>query len=227
MSVEGLSSYCFYTIALPFQALLQNYLIWILLLIPCHFLFNRVVLVPVFSRPLIFWFCLSDYSLKFSLLLLLLFVCLFYCFCSACNNLPLFQLRPWFRCTYCLHICMYFPIFACSLTVMWGHVVGSRLWSIYGNDVSSLFTYYSFLLQVSTLLPLPLLYIEIIIIWDHICLDQSTALGTEGARNTAMVLNQWNPGWTCYHSIYSSWLIQASQIGIVLPSCIPFSLTFT
>ena len=230
MSVEVLNSYCFYTIALPFQALLQNYLIWILLLIPCHFLFNRVVLVLVFSRPTA-WF--SDFVCLIIALSFLccccccLFVCLFYQFCSACNNLPLSQLRPWFRCTYCLHICMYFPIFACSLTVMWGHVVGSRLWSIYGNDVSSLFTYYSFLLQVSTLLPLPLLYIEIIIIWDHICLDQSTALGTEGARNTAMVLNQWNPGWTCYHSIYSSWLIQASQIGIVLPSCIPFSLTFT
>lgn len=74
MSVEVLSSYCFYTIALPFQGLLQNYLIWILLLIPCHFLFNRVVLVPVFSRPTA-WF--SD------------FVCLiialsFLCCCCCC-----------------------------------------------------------------------------------------------------------------------------------------------
>lgn len=106
---------------------------------------------------------------------------------------------------------MYLTVFACCLAVMWGHVVGSRLWSIYGNGVSSLCTYYSSLLQASTLLPLPLLCIEITILWDQICLDQSTCIGNFGSKKYSRVLSQWNSGWICYHSIYSSILANSGQ----------------
>lgn len=158
------------------------------------------------SRPVTSWF--SDFVQ--SIIALRFFVCLFYQLCFACNNVYFSSDLGSYVLTAYTYAYMYLSVFARCLAVMWGRVVNFRL-CLSMEMVCPHSALIIHLYCKLPLTPLPLLYIEIIILWDQICLDQSTCIGDLGARNTAMVGAQWNSGWICFHSIYSSILANSGQ----------------